>query len=189
MVAALLTSFLVARGLKSWTSSLLLVSTVMVESSMVTGWQWEALPSAAQCTSLSVLPGWYLPSSMLVLSMLGWSAMVARLDDHISPYTRKGVFHSCSLWCSWQKVCDICPHVSVDMSPCVLGATLVAGLLLTIFFKVKRKFRQGVSCLLLATSQDSYVVCLWGAGLFQNWVRSFIVFLCFALVYSKDRIL
>lgn len=45
MVAALLTSFLVARGLKSWAPSLPLVSTAMVESSMVTGWQWEALRS------------------------------------------------------------------------------------------------------------------------------------------------
>lgn len=36
---ALLTSFLVARGRKSW------ASTAMVESSMVTGWQREALPS------------------------------------------------------------------------------------------------------------------------------------------------
>lgn len=53
--------------------------------------------------------------------------------------------------CPHVKVCDICPHVSVDMSLRVLGAVLIAGLLLTIFFlKSKESSGEGsaVFCLL-----------------------------------------
>lgn len=75
------------------------------------------LEHSAQPPSLSVLPGRWLPSSMPARVMLGWSVMVARLDDHVFPRTRKGVLQSHIIWCGWQRVCGICPHLSVDMNP------------------------------------------------------------------------
>lgn len=56
--------------------------------------------------------------------------------------------------CPHVKVCDICPHVSVDMSPRVLGAVLIAGLLLTIFFLSQKKVQ--------ARGQLSSACCITG---------------------------
>lgn len=119
--------------------------------------------------------------------MSGWSSVKARLDDYIFPHTRKGALQSCSLWSIWQRSCCTCSHLSADMnSVCAWWCSHCSAIVNHFLCQEKVHTEGQLSSVCYLTGQ----LCGLPLG---SWAVSklgqIIVYLCFALVYTKDRIL